>query len=162
MKNRNESWNPKWVALPILDFVREIRRFGSDCEAGFQWVRKFADDLLLCNFDTDDEFTRGLLMEAKERYMKRSAAGKLGGRPSTRSPAIRQPAATNLPSKEQLYDFAAEQGLDETVAREWYEMTIVDRGGLDRNGDPILNWKGACKRFCTARAKARNKNGENQ
>ena len=153
MKNRNESWNPKWVALPILDFVREIRRFGSDCEAGFQWVRKFADDLLLCNFDTDDEFTRGLLMEAKERYMKRSAAGKLGGRPSTRSPATRQPAVPNLPSKEQLYDFAAEQGLDETVAREWYEMTITERGGLHRNGSPIQNWRGAVKNYCKSRQK---------
>lgn len=64
--------------------------------------------------------------------------------------------------KQAVYDFAAAEGLDTADARDWFEMTVVERDGNDRNGKPIVNWKGACKRFCTARAKARNKDGENQ
>lgn len=56
-----------------------------------------------------------------------------------------------LPTTEQLYDFARAENLDETDAREWYEMTVVERAGKDRDGKPIRNWKGALKRFCTTK-----------
>lgn len=60
-----------------------------------------------------------------------------------------------MPSKEQLYDFARAESIDEADARDWYEMTVVDRGGKDRNGNRITNWKAACKKFCVARAQRR-------
>lgn len=58
-------------------------------------------------------------------------------------------------SKEQLYDFARAENLDEADARDWYEMTVVDRNGNDREGRPITNWKAALKRFCKSRADRR-------
>ena len=61
-----------------------------------------------------------------------------------------------MPSKEQLYDFARLENLDEADARDWYEMTVVDRDGHDRDGKRITNWKAACKKFCVARAQRRN------
>lgn len=56
-----------------------------------------------------------------------------------------------LPTTEQLYDFVRAENLDEADAREWYEMTVVERAGKDRDGKPIGNWKGALKRFCTTK-----------
>jgi hypothetical protein len=160
VRSKNEKWQPQWVALPIIDFVRIVHEFGDDGDAALRWLHRFANDLLFANFSTDDEFAKELLMDAREKYIRRSNAGKMGGRPPRSTPDASE--GRGLPKPEQVYDFARENGLDEMDARDWYEMTIVDRGGKTRNGDPIVNWKGACKRFCTARAKARNKNGENQ
>lgn len=155
MKNRNDKWQPKWVALPILDFTRVVRAFGDDSRAGFAWLQKFADDLILCNMESDDGFVRSLLEEARDYFVKRSNAGKLGGRPPKRPEP--QAAGNDAPTPQQVYDFAEAEGLDEADARDWYEMTVVDRGGFDRNGNPIKNWKGALKRFCKNRAAKRSK-----
>lgn len=163
MKNRNEKWQPQWVALPIIDFVRVVHGFGDDSVSALEWMQKFANDLLFCNFDTNDEFAKGLLMDAKEKYTRRSNAGKLGGRPSGNrdgAPRNLPKTAGALPTTQQLYDFARAEGLDEADARDWYEMSVTDRGGLTRNGEKIKNWKGACKRFCRARLTARNRQGE--
>lgn len=142
------------MALPILDFTRVVHSFGDDCKAGFDWLRKFADDLMLCNMESDDEFTKGLLEEARDYFVKRSNAGKLGGRPSSNGkPASK--AAVPLPTLEDFKDWADDEGLDSADAREWWEMTVVDRDGKDRYGKPIGNWKAACKRFCTAKSNKR-------
>lgn len=55
----------------------------------------------------------------------------------------------------EVYEFAEEWHLDDIDCREWWEMTVRDRGGCDREGNPILNWKGAVKRYCAAKAKRR-------
>ena len=47
-------------------------------------------------------------------------------------------------------------GDDYTDARQWWEMTMVDRKGLDRYGKPIGNWKGALKRFMTTKKNNRS------
>lgn len=60
-----------------------------------------------------------------------------------------------MPSKDELYDFAKANGLDEADARDWYEMTVVDRNGKDRDGKRIRNWKAALKRFCKSRKDGR-------
>ena len=155
------EWKPKWVALPILDFSRKVYSFEKQPEKGWEWILEFTKSLMLGTAESSCELANSIILDSIAKFTKKSEAGRKGGIASGKARA-RTSQQPNLPSKEQIYDFAAEQGLDETVAREWYEMTITDRGGLDRNGDPIVNWKGACKRFCTARAKARNKNGENQ
>lgn len=60
-------------------------------------------------------------------------------------------APVRLPSYDEFTRFVDQQGLDYTDAREWWEMTMVDREGKDRDGKPIRNWKGALKRFCTTK-----------
>lgn len=60
-----------------------------------------------------------------------------------------------MPSKDELYDFVRAEGLDEADARDWYEMTVVDRNGKDRDGKIIKNWKGACRKFCKSRKDGR-------
>lgn len=78
------------------------------------------------------------------------------GAPSTGATSSTAPVRSlPMPTTEQLYDFARAESLDEADARDWYEMTVVDRGGKDRNGNRITNWKAACKKFCVARAQRR-------
>ena len=60
-------------------------------------------------------------------------------------------APVRLPSFDEFTRFVDQQGLDYTDAREWWEMTMVDRDGHDRDGKPIANWKGALKRFCSTK-----------
>lgn len=88
-------------------------------------------------------------MDARQKYARRSAAGKLGGRPPIKT--AQQPGKPDLPTASQVYDFAAEKGLDDADARDWFEMTVVDRCGHDKAGRPIANWKGALTKFCYAR-----------
>ena len=66
-------------------------------------------------------------------------------------------APVRLPSFDEFTAFIDAQGLDYTDAREWWEMTMVDRDGKDRDGNTIGNWKGALKRFCKNRAAKRSK-----
>lgn len=76
------------------------------------------------------------------------------GADSLRSDCHRAPV--RLPSFDEFTRFIDQQGLDYTDAREWWEMTMVDRDGKDRYGKPIGNWKITCRRFCEAKAKKRN------
>lgn len=64
--------------------------------------------------------------------------------------------APEIPGQEDLYGQVAAEGLDEFDARQWYDM-CSDRRWLDRDGNPIANWKGALKRFCDAKARKRGK-----
>ena len=85
----------------------------------------------------------------------RQSQGRTGA-PSTGATSSTAPVRSlPMPTTEQLYDFARAESLDEADARDWYEMTVVDRGGKDRNGNRITNWKAACKKFCVARAQRR-------
>ena len=74
------------------------------------------------------------------------------GAPSTGATSSTAPVRSlRLPTWEEFTAFIDAQGLDYTDAREWWEMTMVDREGKDRDGKPIRNWKGALKRFCTTK-----------
>lgn len=174
---------PRWIKQWIADLALLNEQFRSDdgsvdFEALGREEYQFRTALITQKFEKSDRAAE-TYMRAKAAYDASSENGKLGGRPrkekeetpdgpndkdkrpaSPRSSAAKH--SVEMPSIEQLYDFAAAEGLDEADARDWFEMTVVERDGNDRNGKPIVNWKGACKRFCTARAKARNKNGENQ
>lgn len=85
MAKSNVIWQPKWVPLSILDFARIIHDFGEDKDALTQWVKQFADDLLFCNVDTNDDFTRELLSIANEKYTSRAAICKKAGKASAKA-----------------------------------------------------------------------------
>lgn len=149
------------MALPILDFVRKVLSLKEEPEKLRDWAVEFASALMVGDSKSGNEMANGMIREATDRFEKRSRAGRLGGIASARSRGAAIPAPTGtLPTTEQLYDFARVEGLDEADARDWYEMSVTDRGGLTRNGEKIKNWKGACKRFCRARLTARNRQGE--
>ena len=79
MASHEETWQPQWVALPILDFARIIHSFGDDFEALGKWTKKFSEDLIYCNTESDNDFTARLLTESTDKYEKKSKAGRKGG-----------------------------------------------------------------------------------
>ena len=80
---------------------------------------------------------------------RRTGGSSVRGMAKVAQPSVR------LPSFDEFTAFIDAQGLDYTDAREWWEMTMVDRDGKDRDGKPIRNWKLTCRRFCDAKAKNR-------
>lgn len=93
--------------------------------------------------------------EARESQ-RRAGADSVRGTPLHSAPSRTLP----LPTWDEFTLFIDGDGLDYTDAREWWEMTMVDRAGHDRYGRPITNWKVACRRFCKAKANKRTPNGE--
>lgn len=58
---------------------------------------------------------------------------------------------TPLPkSQEEVQDMVFRFNLDGDDAYQWWCMTMEERHGCDRYGNPIMNWKGALLRFCQA------------
>ena len=58
---------------------------------------------------------------------------------------------TPLPkSQEEVQDMVFKFNLDGDDAYQWWCMTMEERHGHDRYGNPIMNWKGALLRFCQA------------
>ena len=102
-----------------------------------------------------DQETYQVSTDGPRQAEDRQSQGRTGA-PSTGATSSTAPVRSlPMPTTEQLYDFARAESIDEADARDWYEMTVVDRGGKDRNGNRITNWKAACKKFCVARAQRR-------
>ena len=123
----------------------------------------------------NSERAREAFEETEGAYKSHVECGKKGGRP--RKDSVEDGALVNqrragadsvrgvshsassrtlpLPSWEEFLSYVDGEGLDYTDAREWWEMTMVDRDGKDRDGKPIKNWKMACRRFCEAKAQKR-------
>lgn len=79
---------------------------------------------------------------------RRTGGSSARGMAKVAQPPVR---SLRLPTWDEFNAFIDAQGLDYTDAREWWEMTMVDREGHDRDGKPIWNWKAALKRFCAAK-----------
>lgn len=63
---------------------------------------------------------------------------------------------TPLPkSTDDVMDMAFKFNLDGDFAYQWWVMTMEERHGCDRYGNPIMNWKGALLRFCQAMTASR-------
>lgn len=107
-------------------------------------VRASMDDLETANI-SGNSFGAWMVRVAEERrqaYSERNKAnGQKGGRPRK----------SLLPTKDEIYAFAVEAGLDEGFAREWYELSIKERKGRDRDGNPIANWQAALTGYVTSR-----------
>lgn len=170
-----------FIKIDILDNWRYWHQFGDDFEAAGREVVAQAN-ALLAGDENSNARAAELLREAKFYRQKKVAAGKLGGRPKkdsngnprpgesanlanapkdhmTAVPGDQAEGAESLPANgldiTEVYEFAKERHLDDIDCREWWEMTVRDRGGCDRDGNPILNWKGAVKSYCAAKAKRR-------
>lgn len=63
---------------------------------------------------------------------------------------------TPLPkSADDVQDIVFKCNLDGDDAYQWWQLTMVERHGRDRWGNPIMNWPGALIRFCEAMAAKR-------
>lgn len=86
-----------------------------------------------------------------EQATKARENGRFGGRPkfANRIPAPR--------SMEEVAKFADEHELDYNDARTWFARNYEERDGIDKDGNEIMNWKGALINECKAEASKRNK-----
>lgn len=58
--------------------------------------------------------------------------------------------------RQEVFDFAAEQGLDYDYTRLWWERNFVERDGMDKDGKRFANWKGALINACKSETKRRS------
>ena len=178
--NETTVKGPRWIKQWIADLALLNEQFRNDdgsvdFEALGREEYMFRTALITQKLDKSER-ARVTFMKAKAAYDASSENGKKGGRPRKNheveqreeaAPELRREehsVATSrtlpLPSWEEFLSYIDGDGLDYTDAREWWEMTMVDRAGHDRYGRPITNWKGACRRFCKAKANKRTPNGE--
>lgn len=166
-----------WAKVLFKEFIRHYRKLTDE-----QIVADIEEsmDALEELDDSGDSFGAKMVRWSMERAEEPSAVasrenGKKGGRPrkdantpeSTSTDDAHEGRGRSgadsltpkrqlpMPSKEELYDFVRAEGLDEADARDWFEMTVVDRDGRDRDGRRIGNWKGACRKFCKSRKDGR-------
>ena len=165
-----------WVRLWIdatWDFCENFidRENGKvDYEALGREEYEFRKALKYGEFDKNER-AKFLWDEAVAKHTAKSENGKLGGRPPkeattpcatstddngrgevTPPPERKRTKKTSssprLPSWQEVLEFVNERGLDYTDAREWYEMTVVDRKGNDKDGNRIANLKASLVGFC--------------
>ena len=73
--------------------------------------------------------------------------------PSSKPSSVRN---VQLPrNKQEVIEFALDNGFDTDDASTWAEINLKERKGKDKNGKPILNWKGALTNYCKAMADKR-------
>ena len=137
-----------WAKVMFEDFTNHYRKL--DKEQVFADVVKSMDDLYERNPEGDSfgAFMVRLSLGRAEQYPKASDNGKKGGRP---------PIKTKLPkNKQEVIEFAIDNGLDCDDASTWAEQNLKERRGKDKDGNPILNWKGALTNYCKAMERKRS------
>lgn len=165
-----------WSRVLFKDFIRHFRKMSPEQIA--EDITESMDALDDLNPD-GDSFGSLMVRWANERMNGAFATaarenGKKGGRPRKDSSSqedaresepregdtgpVDSMGRTDAPSRtlplptwESFLSFVDGEGLDYSDAREWWEMTMVDRAGHDRSGKRIDNWKGALKRFCKSK-----------
>lgn len=158
MTNRSEEWLPKWVALPILDFVRKVHSLKDDPERLRNWIVDFADALMIGDRKSGCEMANAMISAAVDRFSKKSRAGRIGGIASGIARNARNGFSNKIkpPSGfEEVADFAAKYGLDVDDARLWWQRNFVERPGCDKFGVVFDNWKGALVNACRAESEKR-------
>lgn len=169
---------PRWIKQWIADLALLNEQFrNDDGSVDFEDLGReeymFRTALITQRLEKSER-ARDIYAKAKAAYDASSENGKKGGRPRKDSSGTEEATAresrrtgadslrsdchsapVRLPDFDEFTAFIDAQGLDYTDAREWWEMTMVDRDGHDRDGNPIGNWKITCRRFCEAKANKR-------
>lgn len=167
------EWNRFWCRVLFKEFIKHFRKLND--EQIVKDVRQSMDDLEDLVPDTDSfgsQMVRWSLERADEPFAVAAREnGKKGGRPrkdSSGTEEARQnqlegegslrlgghvtPSRTCRPPRdfEEVKDFIAQNGLDYDDARLWWQRNFVERDGIDKDGKPIKNWKGALVNACKA------------
>ena len=104
----------------------------------------------------DERYHRGntgtLESSTSAKTLYEARQNQRGGEGSLRLGGHVTPSRTCRPPRdfEEVKDFIAQNGLDYDDARLWWERNYVERDGIDKDGKPIKNWKGALVNACKA------------
>lgn len=137
---------PFWAKVFFMDFVGHYvgmtdKEIASDVRESIAALTR--------NDDSSECFGAKIVRSSKERIRAKAAKasrenGSQGGRPP------------RLPTWTEFIDYVNTNGLDYSDARQWWEMSIVDRGGKDRDGKPIKNWIAMLLNFCKSKQDKRS------
>lgn len=167
-------WTKNWIEAMWRFTVENFVEFDTgavDFEALGREEYEFRKALFYRNFKNSQR-AKEAFAEVKESYKAHVESGRQGGRPpkakeeeqregegSLRLGGHVTPSRTCRPPRdfEEVKDFIAQNGLDYDDARLWWERNYVERDGIDKDGKPIKNWKGALVNACKAEdSKRRN------
>ena len=134
-----------FVKLMFMDYIAHYRKLTPEQAAAD--VAESMEALETCN-PKGNSFGAKMVRMAMERANSAAAIasrsnGASGGRP------------LKLPTWEEFIQYVNINGIDYSDAREWWEMTMVDRAGKDRDGKNIKNWIGALRNFVKAKEEKR-------
>lgn len=149
------EWKPKWVTLPIIDFVREVLARKNDPQALNEWTISLAEALLLGDYKSKCDLANELIKSSFDKRKKKSEAGQKGM--NNRWNYNRKIAPPK--SFEEVVAFAESHGLDYDDTRLWWERNFVERPGCDKDGTVFENWKGALINAVKAEEEKRRKAG---
>ena len=88
---------------------------------------------------------------------RRAGADSVRGTPSHSAPARPRAKNSRCPnSREDFHAFVADNNLHEGLAEEWYAIHEA-REWVDKNGNPIKDWRGALYNYCSKTEQKRRK-----
>lgn len=137
--------DPSYTKICFIEFVSHFNSL--DDNQVVRDIRKSIEDVERMN-PSGTSFGSKMVREAMERRKSPAAVasrenGKKGGRP---------PVTIGLPrNKDEVIDFAVQNGLDVDDALKWAQINLKERKGRDKDGKLIRNWKGACYNYCKAK-----------
>ena len=83
------------------------------------------------------------------RQSRRTGGSSVRGMAKVAQPSVRSGRNSRCPnSREEFHAFVADNKLHEGLAEEWYAIHEA-REWVDRDGNPIKDWKGALYNYCT-------------
>ena len=87
---------------------------------------------------------------SQARQSRRTGGSSVRGMAKVAQPSVRSRAKNSRcpNSREDFHAFVADNKLHEGLAEEWYAIHEA-RGWVDRDGNPIKDWRGALYNYCT-------------
>lgn len=148
-----DSRDIAFVRVDVLENWRFWNEFRNDpIKAGLEVIAEA--DALLAQDMTKNARAAKLMNESIEFRKKKQAAGQSGGL----AKAANALKATSPPrpisnsrcphNKEEFKQFVADNNLHIGYAEEWLDIH-KNRNWCFQSGEPIKNWKGALKEYCT-------------
>ena len=140
----------KDVRASVVDF---IRRNPEGDTFGAKMVRKMDDRIASRSEQNSRNGTKG----AAARWGKSHGGEPAAGECVDERKAFSSPSMVKLPkTKQEVIEFAIDNGLDPDDASTWAEQNLRERRGRDKDGNLIMNWKGALTNYCKAMEKKRS------
>lgn len=157
------------VQVLIRRFEFETEEAVKSAESALSWLVKFRDTLRFQGLAPDPmPYAKELLDEAMafndaqrkralSRWNKSESVGDTrapGVVTGTPAPAGNGSGRRKSITRQDVVDFAVQNGLDVNDACECYDAT-VERGGRDADGKAVKNWKGYVTQWCETRKESR-------
>ena len=139
-----------WVKMEFAEFCSHYLNMTQ--KEVFMDVKQSMADMMSGN-SAGKSFGAKMVAKARERLAKLGPINSENGKKGADAKWNRIPLPKN---KQEVIEFAADNGLDCDDASTWAEQNLKERRGMDKDGNPINNWKGALTNYCRAMKKKRS------